>query len=78
MANGQAEQYEYGFAKMEFMDELIAARIIFGLDNAEPLLGVGALEEAGFLVYPTNQTLRRVLVFPLKTITAAQIELRLP
>lgn len=71
LANGQTEEYQWGFANLEFMEELIAARIIFGPDNTEPLLGVGALEEAGFLVDPTNQTLRKLLVLPLKTATAA-------
>lgn len=73
LANGQLEEYEYGYAEMEFMDEVVLARIIFGPDNTEPLLGVAALEDAGFLVDPKNQTLRKLTVLPLKTVTSAKI-----
>ena len=73
LANGQREEYEYGYAELEFMDEIALARIIFGPDNTEPLLGVGALEDAGFLVDPKNQTLRKLSAFPLKTVTSAKI-----
>ena len=73
LANGQLEEYEYGFAEMEFMDELVPARIIFGPDDTEPLLGVAALEEAGFLVDPKNETLRKLTVLPLKTVTSVKV-----
>lgn len=66
LANGQREEYEYGFARLEFMDEVIATRVIFGPENVEPLLGVAALEDAGFLVDPQNETLRKIMVLPLK------------
>jgi predicted aspartyl protease len=72
LANGEPEEYEYGIAKLEFMDELIATRIIFGPDKAEPLLGVAALEDAGFLVDPVNQTLRKLSVLPLKAVAPAE------
>lgn len=72
LANGQLEEYEYGIAKMTFMDELIATRIIFGPDNSEPLLGAVALEEAGFLVDPKNQTIRKLSALPLKMAAAAK------
>ena len=68
LANGQLEEYDYGFAELEFMDEVIATRIIFGPPNTEPLLGAAALEEAGFLVDPKNETIRKMFVFPLKTV----------
>ena len=73
LADGQLQECEYGIAKMTFMDELIATRIVFGPDTTEPLLGVLALEQAGFIVDPTNQTLRKMLVFPLKKVTSAEI-----
>jgi hypothetical protein len=40
--------------------------VIFGPDNAEPLLGVTALESVGILVDPANQTLKRLPAIPLK------------
>jgi clan AA aspartic protease len=52
LANGQLVEYEYGIAKLTFMGEVIGTRIIFGPDNSEPILGVVALESAGFIVDP--------------------------
>jgi len=45
---------------------LRSGRIIFGPDDAEPLLGVTALESVGILVDPTNRTLKRMPAIPLK------------
>lgn len=73
LANGQLEEYEYGFAEMTFMDELIATRIIFGPDDVEPLLGVVALETAGFIVDPQNHTLRKLKAIPLKKVSSAKV-----
>jgi clan AA aspartic protease len=73
LANGQLEEYEYGIAEMEFLDEIIATRIIFGPDRTEPLLGVVALETAGFIVDPQHQTLRKLSIFPLKLAISARI-----
>jgi hypothetical protein len=38
----------------------VIVKIIFGPEDAEPLLGAIALESAGFVVDPSNQTLRRL------------------
>src|SRR5438093_1140363 len=43
LANGQTVEYEFGLAEIEFMGEITSGRIIFGPDDAEPLLGVTAL-----------------------------------
>jgi clan AA aspartic protease len=66
LASGEVVEYEYGIAKLTFMNEVIATRIIFGPDDSEPLLGVIALESAGFLVDPKNQRLRKLRARPLK------------
>ena len=66
MANGAVVEYEYGIAKMTFMGEVIGTRIIFGPDNCDPILGVVALESAGFLVDPKNQRLTKLRARPLK------------
>jgi clan AA aspartic protease len=66
LANGQLVEYEYGIAKLTFMGEVIGTRIIFGPDNSEPILGVVALESAGFIVDPKNQRLRKLPARPLK------------
>jgi hypothetical protein len=38
----------------------VIVKIIFGPEDAEPLLGAIALETAGFVVDMSNQTLRRM------------------
>ena len=68
MANGEVVEYEYGIAEMKFMGQIIGTRIIFGPDDSEPLLGVVALESAGFIVDPKNQTLRKLRARPLKRV----------
>jgi len=52
--------------EIEFMGELTSGRIIFGPDNAEPILGVTALESVGILVDPAKQTPKRMPAIPLK------------
>ncbi len=59
-------EYEFGLVRIEFMGELTAGRVIFGPDDAEPLLGVTALASAGFTVDPASQTVKRLPAIPLK------------
>ncbi len=66
LASGELAMFEFGLAEISFMDELTAGQVLFGPDNTEPLLGVIALESAGLIVDPKNQTLRRLTVRPLK------------
>ena len=66
LASGELRDYEYGLAQLRFMDEITSTDIIFGPEHAEPILGVLALEGAGFIVDPKNQTLRKLRVRPLK------------
>ena len=66
LANGKKEEYNFGLAVIEFMGEITAGRVIFGPDNAEPILGVTALESVGILVDPVKQTLKRMPAIPLK------------
>ena len=73
MASGERVEYEYGIAEMTFMGEVIGTRIIFGPERCEPLLGVVALESAGFILDPKNQTLRKLRARPLKMATPAEI-----
>ena len=68
LANGELVEFEYGVAKLTFMNEVIGTRILFGPDGSEPLLGVRALESAGFIVDPKNQTLRKLRARPLKRV----------
>jgi clan AA aspartic protease len=60
LANGELVEYEFGPAQIWFLGELALTEILFGPENAEPILGVLALESAGFLVDPPNQRLRKM------------------
>ena len=53
-------------AKVEFMGEFVGGTIVFGEPDAEPLLGVTALESVGIEVDPCNQTLKRLPAVRLK------------
>jgi predicted aspartyl protease len=66
LADGSEVEYEFGLAEIEFLGEVTAGRVIFGPDCCEPLLGVTALESAGFVVDPANQKLKRLPAIPLK------------
>jgi clan AA aspartic protease len=66
LADGQVREYAYGLARIQFMGELTAGRVIFGEPGSEPLLGVTALESVGIMVDPANKTLKRLPAIPLK------------
>ena len=59
LADGTEVTLEVGIARIEFMDEIVGATVIFGSDNAEPLLGVTPLESVGIEIDPKNQRLKR-------------------
>ncbi|MBI4443094.1 MAG: clan AA aspartic protease [Acidobacteria bacterium] len=66
LADGTAQEYLFGLVRIEFMGEVTAGRVIFGPDEAEPLLGVTALESVGITVDPATRTLKRLPAIPLK------------
>ena len=68
LANGELQEFDIAYAELSFMDETMISRVIFGPDNTEPILGVIALESAGFIVDPKNQTLRKLRARPLKRV----------
>ena len=68
LASGEFVEYEYGSAKVEFMGEVAPVRIIFGPEGSAPILGVVALETAGYIVDPKNQTIRKLEARPLKRV----------
>ena len=68
LANGELVELEHGNAELSFMGEVVPMRIIFGPDDSKPLLGVIALESAGFIVDPKNETLRKLRARPLKRV----------
>ena len=68
LANGSIVENPFAVAFIEFMGEITGGRVIFGPDDAEPLLGVTALESVGIVVDPTNQKLKRLPAVRLKEI----------
>ncbi len=66
LADGKKTVYDFGLVEIEFMGELTSGRVIFGPDDAEPILGVTALVSVGILVDPVEQTLKRMPAIPLK------------
>lgn len=66
LASGEVVEYEFGIARIEFMGEITAGRVVFGPPGSAPLLGVTALESVGILVDTANKTLKRLPAIPLK------------
>ncbi len=66
LANGSTVEMQYGFARIIFMGSETVTQIIFGPEQAEPILGVVALENTGISVDPRTHTLHRLHAMPLK------------
>jgi len=66
LASGKIEEYSFGLVQISFMGEVTAGRVIFGPDEAEPILGVTALESVGITIDPVTQILKRLPAIPLK------------
>ena len=72
LADGSQISFDIAVARVEFMGTLTGVAVIFGDDNAEPLLGVTALESVGVEVDPRNQQLKRLPAVRLKTLANSQ------
>jgi clan AA aspartic protease len=68
LADGTETALNVAVAQIEFMGEMVGATVIFGQDDAEPLLGVTALESVGIEVDPQNQRLKRLPAVRLKSL----------
>ena len=71
LANGQPLECEYGFARVSVLGDETVAQVIFGAENAAPILGAVALENIGLVVDPVTKTLKRLHAKPLKTAAIA-------
>ena len=60
LADGSEIRLDVTGGEIQFMGETTWGTIVFGEDEAEPLLGVTALESVGIEVDPRNQTLTRL------------------
>lgn len=68
LADGSELRLDIAVARFEILGEVVGTTVMFGDDDAEPLLGVTALESLGIEVDPLNQRLRRLPVVRLKGI----------
>ena len=69
LADGSELTFDVTSADLEFMGEFVGGTIIMSDDdNAEPLLGVTALESVGIEIDPRNQRLKRLPAVRLKTL----------
>ena len=69
LADGSEVRMDVTTGDIEFMDEITAGLIIIGDADAEPLLGVTALESAGVEVDPQSQRLKKLPSVRLKTLS---------
>ena len=60
LADGGEVRVDVTGGEIAFMGETTWGTIVFGEEEAEPLLGVTALESLGIAVDPVNQTLTRL------------------
>lgn len=66
LADGSELILDVTTAEIEFMGEIVGGTIIMGEEDAEPLLGVTALESVGIEVDPVSQRLKRLPAVRLK------------
>jgi clan AA aspartic protease len=66
LADGSEVKLDITTGDLEFMGDVVGATLIFGADDAEPILGVTALESVGIEVDPRNQRLKRLPAARLK------------
>ena len=72
LADGSERRMDVTVGQIEFMGDFAGTTIIFGDPDAEPLLGVTALESVGIEVDPRNQSLKRLPAVRLKAAGSAQ------
>ena len=66
LADGSETKMDITTGEIEFMGEIVGSTMIFGADDAEPILGVTALESVGIEVDPRTQRLKRLPAVRLK------------
>ncbi len=70
LADGSEIKRDITVGQIEFIGEFVGGTVIFGEADAEPLLGVTALESVGIEVDPLNQRLKRLPAVRLKSLTS--------
>ena len=59
LADGSPTRLGVGLAILDFMGEEFIGAVLFGDDDAEPLLGLTTMQEVGVKVDPVNHRLER-------------------
>lgn len=59
-ADGSEVKFDIATGETKFMGDMVGTTVIFGSDDAEPILGVTALESAGIEVNPRSQRMKRL------------------
>lgn len=77
LADGSEIRMDITTADIEFMGEIVGGTVLFGEANAEPLLGVTALESVGIEVDPLNQRLKRLPAVRLKSLQKSNTPIQL-
>ena len=68
LADGSEITMDVAVARIELMGEMVGGTVLFGDADAEPLLGVTALESLGIEVDPLNQRLKKLPAVRLKSL----------
>lgn len=76
LANGSEIRMDITTGEIEFMGEIVGSTTIFAPDDAEPILGVTALESVGIEVDPRTQRLKRLPAVRLKSSAPAGFRTR--
>lgn len=66
LADGSEVKLDITTGELEFMGDIVGSTLIFGADDAEPILGVTAVESVGIEVDPRSQRLKRLPAVRLK------------
>ena len=73
MANGELKEFELGFAELAFLGTEVPTQVMFGPEDCEPILGVIALESAGFVVDPVAERIKKLPARSLKALTLKSV-----
>ena len=71
LADGSPVEMSTTVGRIEFMGKIVGGTLVFGDADAEPLLGVTALESGGFEVDPRTQRLKKLPAVLLKGLRRA-------
>ncbi|MDE0031175.1 MAG: clan AA aspartic protease [Deltaproteobacteria bacterium] len=70
LADGKSTVLDITVAEIEFEGEIVGGTVVYCEEDAQPLLGVTALESGGFEVDPRGEELKRLPAVLLKKLVA--------